>query len=75
MSARVPIRTVRCPACGGKSLYAPENVYRPFCSAACRQHDLGAWASEGYRIEKRDDDDDLEPPSDPDAPDPVTRVT
>jgi endogenous inhibitor of DNA gyrase (YacG/DUF329 family) len=53
-------RVVRCPACGGKSLYAPENPHRPFCSARCRHHDLGAWATESYRIERKPSDDDLE---------------
>ena len=56
-------RVVRCPACGGKSLFVPENPYRPFCSARCRQHDFGGWATEGYRIAQRDgaDETDLEP--------------
>ncbi|HMN19873.1 MAG TPA: DNA gyrase inhibitor YacG [Ottowia sp.] len=56
-------RTVRCPACGGPSLYAPENRYRPFCSARCRLHDLGDWANERFRIDAQD-------ARDPDAPDP-----
>ncbi|WP_124068460.1 DNA gyrase inhibitor YacG, partial [Clostridium sp. E02] len=34
----------------GKSLYAPENRFRPFCSERCRQIDLGAWASEDFRM-------------------------
>ena len=49
-------RTVPCPACGGPSRYAPDNPFRPFCSARCRQHDLGAWASESFRVAARDDD-------------------
>ena len=43
-------REVPCPACGQPALFAPENPARPFCSERCRQHDLGAWASENYRI-------------------------
>ncbi len=43
-------RTVACPTCGGPSLYAPENRYRPFCSERCKNVDLGAWASEGFRM-------------------------
>ena len=43
-------RTVRCPRCGGASVYAPANLWRPFCSARCRQADLGAWADEAYRV-------------------------
>ena len=53
-------RVVRCPACGGKSVYSPENRFRPFCSARCREHDLGAWASEGYRIEPQRTDEDAD---------------
>lgn len=43
-------KTVTCPACGGPSLYAPSNRYRPFCSERCKTHDLGAWASEDFRV-------------------------
>jgi uncharacterized protein len=43
-------RIVRCPQCGGPSLYAPENRWRPFCSERCKNHDFGAWATERYRI-------------------------
>jgi len=45
-----PARTVRCPACGGASLYADANPYRPFCCARCKGLDLGAWASEQFRL-------------------------
>jgi endogenous inhibitor of DNA gyrase (YacG/DUF329 family) len=27
------------------------NRYRPFCSARCKGADLGAWATEKYRVE------------------------
>lgn len=43
-------RIVRCPTCGGNSIYAPSNAYRPFCSARCKGIDLGAWASEEFRM-------------------------
>lgn len=43
-------RIVRCPGCGGASVYDASNPYRPFCSERCRNADLGAWASEGYRV-------------------------
>ncbi len=57
-------RTVRCPACGGPSVYAPENRYRPFCSERCKLHDLGAWASESFRVEVQEHDgaDEANPP-------------
>ena len=47
-----PNRTmvVRCPACGGESLYGPGNAYRPFCSERCQATDFGAWANESYRV-------------------------
>ena len=48
-----PERIVRCPGCGGDSMYAPTNLYRPFCSARCKNADFGAWASENYRVEAR----------------------
>jgi endogenous inhibitor of DNA gyrase (YacG/DUF329 family) len=54
-------RIVRCPHCGGPSVYGPSNRWRPFCSERCRNLDLGAWASEGYRI--------ASPPAEPGADD------
>lgn len=49
-------RIVRCPACSGPSVYAPNNRYRPFCSERCRHMDLGAWASEQFRVPTQADD-------------------
>lgn len=49
-------RTVRCPACGGPSRYAPDNRFRPFCGERCKTHDLGAWASESFRVEVQETD-------------------
>ncbi len=43
-------RQVRCPACAGMSLYSSTNPYRPFCSARCKGVDLGAWASEEFKL-------------------------
>lgn len=43
-------RMVRCPACGGTSVYHPSNAYRPFCSERCKNLDMGAWASEAFRM-------------------------
>jgi len=43
-------KIVVCPACKGKSIYAPSNAFRPFCSERCKNMDLGAWASEGFRM-------------------------
>jgi endogenous inhibitor of DNA gyrase (YacG/DUF329 family) len=59
-------RVVRCPGCGGESVYAASNRSRPFCSERCRNTDLGAWASEGYRVHalppEQDADDSELPP-------------
>ncbi|KVD45470.1 hypothetical protein WS89_18190 [Burkholderia sp. MSMB1072] len=41
---------VKCPSCGAEVRWTPENQFRPFCSARCKQLDLGAWAAEKYRI-------------------------
>jgi uncharacterized protein len=49
-SDATPVRTITCPACGGPSRYASDNAFRPFCSQRCRRLDLGAWASEKYRV-------------------------
>lgn len=55
-------RQVRCPNCGGDVLWAPENPWRPFCSERCKQIDLGAWASESYRITGQVSDDEAGAP-------------
>jgi endogenous inhibitor of DNA gyrase (YacG/DUF329 family) len=54
-------RTIRCPGCGGVSLYAPENAYRPFCSARCKNNDFGAWAAQAYRVQAKPDPAEDEP--------------
>jgi endogenous inhibitor of DNA gyrase (YacG/DUF329 family) len=41
---------VKCPGCGAVCAFAPANQWRPFCSERCRSLDLGAWASERYRV-------------------------
>jgi endogenous inhibitor of DNA gyrase (YacG/DUF329 family) len=41
---------VVCPTCHGPSPYSPDNRFRPFCSERCKNVDLGAWASEGFRM-------------------------
>lgn len=43
-------RRVPCPTCRGVSVYGPSNPWRPFCSERCRGADLGAWATESYRV-------------------------
>jgi endogenous inhibitor of DNA gyrase (YacG/DUF329 family) len=43
-------RLVPCPTCAGDSVFNSTNAYRPFCSARCKGIDLGAWASESFRV-------------------------
>jgi endogenous inhibitor of DNA gyrase (YacG/DUF329 family) len=43
-------RTVPCPGCGRPAEYSEANRWRPFCSERCRLGDLGAWASERFRV-------------------------
>ncbi len=54
-------RVVRCPTCGGDSVYAASNRARPFCSDRCKNVDFGAWASENFRMEAPPMSEDFEP--------------
>jgi uncharacterized protein len=47
---------VACPQCGARVVWDPANRFRPFCSERCKMIDLGAWATESYRIPVEDDD-------------------
>ena len=49
-TAPASARTVRCPTCGGASVYSLANASRPFCSERCRLIDLGAWMTEKHAI-------------------------
>ncbi|OZG70511.1 DNA gyrase inhibitor YacG [Hahella sp. CCB-MM4] len=42
--------TVQCPTCKKEVTWSEESPYRPFCSKRCQLIDLGAWASEEYRV-------------------------
>jgi endogenous inhibitor of DNA gyrase (YacG/DUF329 family) len=50
-------RTVNCPRCAAKVIWSSDNPWRPFCSERCKMMDLGAWASESYRIPVVEHDD------------------
>ena len=60
-------RAVTCPTCGKALLWLPANAWRPFCSERCKLIDLGAWATERYRVPVVEDKDQLEnaPPGEP----------
>ena len=49
------MKQVPCPRCGAPAPFAPENKWRPFCSERCKMIDLGAWASENYRVPAEDE--------------------
>jgi uncharacterized protein len=70
-NANPKARTIRCPGCGGPSVYSADNPFRPFCSARCKNHDFGAWASEGYAVPADPDPDLPEPEIDDARPDPL----
>ena len=57
----IPEKWVTCPHCGGPSLYAASNKFRPFCSERCKMLDLGAWASEQFAVPAPSGPDDVPP--------------
>ena len=61
-----PARRVPCPTCRRPTPFGAANPWRPFCSERCRGVDLGAWASEGYRVAAAD-------PADTDKDRPIER--
>lgn len=61
-------RLVNCPRCGTKVLWSTANPWRPFCSENCKMIDLGAWASERYRIPVVEHEDIDEPNVPKDGP-------
>ena len=46
----MPPKIVPCPHCGKPVEWSTASRWRPFCSERCKMIDLGAWASESYRI-------------------------
>jgi endogenous inhibitor of DNA gyrase (YacG/DUF329 family) len=43
-------RLVACPTCANPVEWSARSRYRPFCSERCKLIDLGAWATERYRV-------------------------
>lgn len=61
-------RAVPCPRCGKQVAWDPDNPFRPFCSERCKTVDLGAWATEQYRVAAVEQEDESEvPPTEPPA--------
>ena len=46
-------RTFPCPRCGEATQWE-DNPFRPFCSERSKLIDLGAWASDEYRLPTQD---------------------
>ena len=57
-----PQKLVNCPHCGKSVEWDPANPYRPFCSERCKMIDLGAWATESYRVPVAEDDENPDKP-------------
>ena len=55
------LKYVACPQCGTKVAWTPASRWRPFCSERCKLVDLGAWASEKYRVAVGPPDEDSAP--------------
>jgi endogenous inhibitor of DNA gyrase (YacG/DUF329 family) len=43
-------RAVNCPTCAKPVVWEAASRWRPFCSERCKLIDIGAWASETYRV-------------------------
>ena len=50
MASQSRPRVVLCPQCGAPVEWSTASRFRPFCSERCKLIDLGAWASEQYRV-------------------------
>lgn len=50
-----------CPICKKPVRPRGENEAFPFCSARCKQVDLGKWLNEDYRVPAEEDDEDPDP--------------
>ena len=60
------MRYVPCPRCGKQVPWWPESEFRPFCSERCKTVDLGAWATEQYRVAAEEQEEEADqPPTEP----------
>lgn len=64
------LKLVACPQCGDSVEWKPENRFRPFCSERCKLMDLGAWATERYRVPVAESDESEIPTDEDPAPRP-----
>lgn len=61
---------VACPQCGAGVEWKSGNRFRPFCSERCKLMDLGAWATESYRVPVAESDESEIPTGEDPAPRP-----
>jgi endogenous inhibitor of DNA gyrase (YacG/DUF329 family) len=54
-------RIIACPHCGKPVEWTPAARWRPFCSERCKLIDLGAWATERYRVPAVEDGESAPP--------------
>jgi len=54
------MKTITCPHCNKKDTWKKENPFKPFCSERCKLIDLGAWASEDYKVPTEDKPQDAD---------------
>lgn len=59
------VTTLPCARCRQLTTWQG-NPYRPFCSERCKLIDLGAWASEDYRIATAEQPSRITPQADQD---------
>jgi endogenous inhibitor of DNA gyrase (YacG/DUF329 family) len=52
------MRAVSCPTCAASVEWGPQSPWRPFCSERCKLIDLGAWATEQYRVPVVEENDE-----------------
>jgi uncharacterized protein len=57
-------RVVACPRCNEPVTWGLQSPFRPFCSERCKTNDLGAWATEQYRMPDESANDSPSEPAD-----------
>ena len=58
-SSESKVLVVSCPRCSAAVRWEAASGFRPFCSERCKTMDLGAWATEQYRVGT--DDAEIDP--------------
>ena len=60
------VKIVNCPTCSTPVEWTAHSRFRPFCSERCKMKDLGAWATEQYKVPQSaaEHDELTQPPQD-----------